>query len=310
VAAGRRWGIMRIFPLPIAALLLLAAPAAGQDILTTIGEGLEQLVEPDEPRRPAPRPEAPAVEAEAEEVGGEPPPLPQPRPEGLGEEAPEAEEPDGPAPEADEEDAAAPEPEPPAAEPEAEPEPERVYQTACPALLMGLIEAEALPPLSEGTCGERSPLVVTGVLVRGRMLPLSSPVTTNCAMASALPGWLEQVDGYASSVLESPLASVSTGTSYQCRARVGGDTEFTSEHGFANAVDVVGFTLEDGQSFSVEQNWMPADGPGGRLLRLAHDGACGLFTTVLGPEANAEHHDHLHLDLGCHGESCRAQLCE
>ena len=204
-----------------------------------------------------------------------------------------------------------PEPEAIAApEPEPEPAPERVYQVACPAVLAGLVEAEMAPPLSEGICGEQSPLIVTGVLVRGRMVPLSSPVTTNCQMASALPDWAETVDGYATGMLESPLAAINTGTSYMCRNRNNAENGFTSEHGFANAVDVTGFTLEDGRSIAVEGNWLPATDPEGRLLRLAHDAACGDFTTVLGPEANAEHEDHLHLDLGCHGASCTARVCE
>jgi hypothetical protein len=34
-----------------------------------------------------------------------------------------------------------------------------------------------------------------------------------------------------------------------------------------------------------------------RFLRLAHDGGCRIFSTVLGPEANDPHRNHLHLDL-------------
>jgi hypothetical protein len=60
----------------------------------------------------------------------------------------------------------------------------------------------------------------------------------------------------------------------------------------------------------VEADWMPAAQPEGRLLRLAHDAACGAFMTVLGPEANAEHHDHLHLDMGCHGKACQTRICQ
>jgi len=198
----------------------------------------------------------------------------------------------------------------PEVEPVAEPEPDRVYQVACPAVIMGLVEAEMAPPLSEGICGEQSPLVVTGVMSRGRMVPLSSPVTTNCQMATALPKWVEAVDGYAGAMLKSPLASIDTGTSYMCRNRNSADAGFTSEHGFANALDVTGFTLEDGRSIGVEGDWAKPMAPEGRLLRLAHDAACSGFTTVLGPEANAEHHDHLHLDLGCHGQTCTAQICE
>jgi hypothetical protein len=49
---------------------------------------------------------------------------------------------------------------------------------------------------------------------------------------------------------------------------------------------------------------------GSRIIRFAHDAACTHFTTVLGPEANELHRDHLHIDLGCHGQRCVARLCE
>lgn len=275
--------------LAIALPLLLAAPVAAQDILGPLQDFVDGLTEPATRPPPRTRPPAPPV--------AEPPPVPRPRPPGL-EDAPEAED-----VEADE----AEDTPPPA--PEA-PEAKRVYQVACPALLQGLVAAEAAPPLSEGSCGERSPLVVTALLVRGRMVPLSAPVTTNCQMAGALPLWAEAVDAYAGAMLESPLAAIETGTSYMCRNRNNATGGFTSEHGFANAVDITGFTLADGRRIGVEADWLPPAEPEGRLLRLAHDAACGRFTTVLGPEANAEHHDHLHLDLGCHGQSCTAQICE
>ena len=37
--------------------------------------------------------------------------------------------------------------------------------------------------------------------------------------------------------------------------------------------------------------------PRAKFLRRVHKGACEVFTTVLGPEANDIHHTHLHLDL-------------
>ena len=33
------------------------------------------------------------------------------------------------------------------------------------------------------------------------------------------------------------------------------------------------------------------------FLRAVHAGACGVFSTVLGPEANEAHRNHLHFDL-------------
>ena len=277
--------LMRMILLPLAALLLAPAPLAAQDFL----QPLQDLVEDLAPRpAPTPTPADERPEAEPEEAA---PPLPRPRPE-------EAAEPDEPAAaEADEEITAAP-------------EPERVYQTACPALLGGAVIGEMLPPIAEGPCGERSPLSITALRANGREIALSGPVITNCAMAGALADWAGAVDAYARAALDSPLASLETGTSMMCRNRNGGEEGFMSEHGFANALDLVGFTLADGRRIAVEADWLPASAPEGKLLRQAHGAACGHFTTVLGPEANAEHADHLHLDLGCHGQSCMAQICE
>jgi hypothetical protein len=190
------------------------------------------------------------------------------------------------------------------------PAPPRIYQAACPALLAGKIEAEMLEPIAEGTCGERSPLSVTGVLVHGRMVPLSGAVTLNCGMASLLPQWAEAIDGYLMSREDTRLSRILVGTSYFCRNRNNATRGDLSEHGFANALDVVGFELEDGRTISLPDGWIDPLSPAGRMLRFAHDSACSLFTTTLGPEANALHRDHLHVDLGCHGQSCAARLCE
>lgn len=300
----------------IAALLFAAQPAPAQDFLGPIQDFVEDLVPQRSQPRPAPRP-APPLAEEPAPVADEDVPMPRPRPEDLGgapEEATEDTEEIAP-PEAPEEEPAV-EAEEPAADPEPEAEaeapaqPDRVYQTACPALLSGLVVGEMLPPIAEGICGERSPMSVTAVRVNGREIGFSTPVTTNCAMAGALADWVGEVDAYANAALDSPIVTLVTGTSMMCRNRNGGDEGFTSEHGFANALDVVGFTLADGRSINVEADWMPAAAPEGRLLRQAHGAACGRFTTVLGPEANAEHEDHLHVDLGCHGQTCTAQICE
>ncbi|WDR02021.1 extensin family protein [Devosia algicola] len=186
----------------------------------------------------------------------------------------------------------------------------RVYQTACPAVIRGQVEAKALPPIRDGVCEARSPLSVTGVLANGRMVALSSPIITDCAMASSLPGWAGAIDGYLGAAQNTNLETILVGTSYMCRKRNNAADGLTSEHGFADALDVVGFALGDGTNVKVADDWLPASSAGGRLLRLAHDAACARFTTVLGPEANALHRDHLHLDLGCHGKTCTARLCE
>jgi hypothetical protein len=218
-----------------------------------------------------------------------------------------------PRPDAKPEAPAAPEAEAPAdahiAAPETPAEP-RVYQVACPAVLQGKVEAEALPPISERQCGAQSPLSLTGVLANGRMVPVSGGVTTDCGMASALPEWVEAVDSYLKGRENTQIAEVIVGTSYMCRNVNNADAGNLSFHAFADAMDVVGFKLEDGRTITVEGGWADALSPEGRLLRYAHDAACSHFTTVLGPEANALHHDHFHVDLGCHGKTCTSRLCE
>ncbi len=199
-------------------------------------------------------------------------------------------------------------PEPPPVAPE--PKEERVYQTACPALLQGRVAAEALPPLHEGQCGAQSPLSITAVSANGRMVPFSTPATLDCQMAGVLPDWISAVDSYLVAHDKTRIESVLVGTSYMCRNVNNAAIGNLSFHGFADAMDVVGFKLEDGRTVTVGEAWTGSEEQGSRIVRFAHDAACTLFTTTLGPEANALHHDHLHIDLGCHGKSCTARLCE
>jgi hypothetical protein len=239
------------------------------------------------------------VPALAQEEAAEPP-IPRPRPAEL---ASPADDPIRPA-WTIREDADAP-PEAPVAE-----APPRDYRVACPAALQGRVEARMLPPIEDGQCGARSPLEVTGVLANGRMVPLSSGITTDCGMATALPEWIEAIDSYLMARDNTQVAELVVGTSYMCRNvnnASGGNLSF---HAFADAIDVTGFRLEDGRTVTVEGDWGEATSPEGRLLRYAHGAACSHFTTVLGPEANALHRDHFHVDLGCHGKTCTARLCE
>lgn len=53
----------------------------------------------------------------------------------------------------------------------------------------------------------------------------------------------------------------------------------------------------NGSAKPVPAEIRPEAGTEQRFLQRIHDAACGIFTTVLGPEANAAHHDHFHLDL-------------
>jgi len=62
--------------------------------------------------------------------------------------------------------------------------------------------------------------------------------------------------------------------------------------------------LADGREVSVLGDWN-GKGPRGRFLRVIHDAACRRFATVLGPDYNALHANHFHLDMGRRPGLCR-----
>jgi len=95
---------------------------------------------------------------------------------------------------------------------------------------------------------------------------------------------------------------------WNCRRMVGTASNAWSEHATADAFDVAGFVLADGTRVNVLKDW----NEGGRkaaFLRAVRAGACDLFSTVLSPDYNAAHADHLHLDQAERGamgrRSCR-----
>jgi hypothetical protein len=69
--------------------------------------------------------------------------------------------------------------------------------------------------------------------------------------------------------------------------------------GYRNAVRIDRMQATVSEPFAAScREALSLAGPEGRFLREVHDGACDFFDTVLGPEYNAAHHDHLHLDRG------------
>jgi hypothetical protein len=190
--------------------------------------------------------------------------------------------------------------------------PARVYQSACPALLKGDIAAKILAPIDQVGCGERSPLALQAITTGGKTR-LSSTPQLNCRVATAMVEWVRTLNETAIATYDARVSTILTGNGYQCRRRNNLPDGKISEHGFANAIDITGFKLADGKQVLVERDWsINGDQPSvdGRFLRDVHKAACEFFTTVLGPEANQYHRDHLHLDLGCHGKGCTYLLCE
>jgi hypothetical protein len=127
-------------------------------------------------------------------------------------------------------------------------------------------------------------------------------LVTSCPVAAALHLWEEQVQQEALRLLGNPVRRLLHAGSFSCRRLYGRDEGAWSEHATADAVDILGFELADGRTLSVLRDW-PDSGAKGAFLRAARDRACLSFTTVLSPDYNDEHRDHLHLDTANRGPS-------
>lgn len=124
-----------------------------------------------------------------------------------------------------------------------------------------------------------------------------------CPLAGAFAGWTRfGVDRAARQFLGSGLARVETMGSYSCRTVAG--SARLSAHSKAEAIDVGAFVLADGRRISIKTGWNGGSEQERTFLRTVHASACKRFGTVLGPNYNSAHADHLHVELG-NGSFCR-----
>ena len=174
----------------------------------------------------------------------------------------------------------------------------------------GQVTGRVLPPIHEGQCGIQTPLELTAVSANGRSIPLNAKIITDCGMAGAFPAWIEEVDSYVKAHDKTAIDTINLSTSYQCRNVDNAKTGNLSFHAFADALDVMGFSLEDGRTISIAPGFNGTPAEGHDILHFARDAACTHFMTVLSPDADGFHQDNMHLDLGCHGKLCTARLCQ
>ena len=126
-------------------------------------------------------------------------------------------------------------------------------------------------------------------------------VVTSCPVAASLAVFERHVvQPAALRHFGSRVAAIDHAGSYSCRRLYGRTEGAYSEHATANAFDIIGLRLEDGRSVSVLKDW-PFQGPEAAFLREVRDGGCRLFATVLSPDYNEAHRDHLHLDQAQRG---------
>ena len=172
---------------------------------------------------------------------------------------------------------------------------------SCLALLKaaGLAERFA-PPLSAGeaSCGYADGVRLASKPVAWR----PDGVVAACPVAAALAVWEREVVQLAARRhFNAKVAEIDHFGSYSCRRVNGRDEGDWSEHARARALDIAGFRLADGRRVAVVADWSGGSAAGRAFLRDVRDGACRLFGTVLSPDYNEAHRDHLHFDMASRG---------
>jgi hypothetical protein len=186
----------------------------------------------------------------------------------------------------------------------------RVQLGAFPACMEALEESSALTRAAEpreepNGCGYDEAVVLER---SGHAWSAPQPMVMRCPLAAAVYLWERRVVAPAAEAhFGQGVAEIRQYGIYSCRPvnhREGGRL---SEHAKANAIDVSGFVLEDGRVISVRAGWRSEDSDESgdeeaqaeaAFLRDVHGGACGLFRGVIGPDGDAAHADHFHLDMG------------
>jgi hypothetical protein len=138
--------------------------------------------------------------------------------------------------------------------------------------------------------------LTNGVLVKQSLIALDKPATVTCPMAVALTDFEEQIiQPAAQRIFKRRVTLVRQLGSYTCRDIRG--TRRLSEHAHGQALDIAGFDLDGGMKITVKEHWSGA-GDRSRFLQEVARGACKLFNVVLTPKSDADHHDHIHVDIG------------
>lgn len=162
-------------------------------------------------------------------------------------------------------------------------------------LIRSAVAFTALPPVGEGQCRREDRILAaldptSGLALRPR------DAVASCAVNAGLALWLRQgVQPTAEHLLGSRVVGIEHFGTANCRRIGGGQSGRWSEHATGNAIDIAAFMLADGRRISVLKDWQIGNEKSA-FLHAVRDAGCGTFGTVLSPDYNAAHADHLHLD--------------
>jgi len=174
-----------------------------------------------------------------------------------------------------------------------------------------IFDNPAMPVAAKASCAIEIPVRLRSIKTRGRTpteVHLPGEPIVSCQFAERLTAWLGNlVVPLIAGRMSADLRAVHTGPGYECRNRNRAAIGKLSAHAIGQAIDISAFELSTGK-------FIPIKPDGDEAMRDAVDtvrtAACGWFTTVLGPGADAAHSDHLHVDMARHGTSDRYRICQ
>lgn len=157
---------------------------------------------------------------------------------------------------------------------------------------------DALPDRDgPGQCGWTDAVRLRGTGVAS----LSSPTVVTCPLAASLVLFDRQVVQPAARLaFKQPVARIDHVGSYACRNIYHRADAPLSRHARAQAIDIDGFVLADGRRIGIGADWNNQHARG-QFLRAVHDGGCRVSGMVLGPDYNAQHRGHFHIQADGRG---------
>jgi hypothetical protein len=169
-------------------------------------------------------------------------------------------------------------------------------------------EAASAPAAPADGCGIDTPVRVSSITAGGAAVSLPDRPLVACEFAAVLADYVRLIVApLGEATLHAKVAAIETGPGYDCRTqdRIAGAK--ISAHAKGLAVDFMAITFADKRRVLVERQVGADEAAYFRTVRTA---ACGWFTTVLGPGADAFHANNMHLDIEQHGSSGSYRICQ
>jgi hypothetical protein len=189
-------------------------------------------------------------------------------------------------------------------------EPEHKGNGTCLAALRAIgWEVEPAKPFGQQEgCSMTEAVALKRLRVDSREVQFPDGPVLECQFAERLGHWISDlVVPVIKARLGTDLRAVHTGPGFECRYRNRASSGKLSAHAIGLAVDVAGFELASGDHLAVTET---KDVVKVGVLRSLRTGACGWFTTILGPGTDAAHATHWHLDILKHGSSDNYRICQ